>query len=108
MPKNDTEAIKEFVKKVKNKLGSNLITLRLFGSKVRKEDTLESDVDILVEVERRNEEVWDEVMNISFEVNLKWEVYISPRIVEREKFRSQRWSVTGFAQAVQREGVLLS
>ena len=107
MTKADKEAIREFIKRVKDKLESNLINLFLFGSKVRKEDTLESDVDILVEVERLTEKVWDEVMDIAFEVNLKWAVYISPRIVEKKKFRSQRWSATGFVQAIQKEGVLL-
>ncbi|MEK9150181.1 MAG: nucleotidyltransferase domain-containing protein [Candidatus Desantisbacteria bacterium] len=107
MKEKDNEAIKEFIEKVKNKLKSNLITLRLFGSRVRGEDRLYSDIDILVEVERLDEKVWDEVMDIAFDVNLKWEIYISPRIVEKAKFRSQRWSATGFVQAIQREGVLL-
>ncbi len=107
MKEKDKEAIKEFIEKVKESLKSNLITLYLFGSKVRGEDRFYSDIDILVEVEKLDEGAWDEIMNIAFDVNLKWEIYISPRIVEKDKFRSAKWSVTSFVQTIQKEGVLL-
>lgn len=107
MKKEDKEAIREFKEKVKDVLKDNLISLRFFGSKVRGEDSPESDIDILVEVKRLNGKVWDEVMDIAFEVNLRWEVYISPRVVQEKKFRSPKWSVTPFVQIIQKEGVLL-
>ncbi|MEW6104401.1 MAG: nucleotidyltransferase domain-containing protein [bacterium] len=101
------DAINEFTEKIKVLLKENLMSIRLFGSKARKDANNASDIDILVEVKSLNENVWDRIMDIAFEVNLKWEVYISPRIVEASKFRSLKWRATPFVQSIEKEGIML-
>ena len=43
----EKKVIKSFVKELKEKLGNEIITIRLFGSKVRGDFEKDSDIDIL-------------------------------------------------------------
>ena len=80
LKKKEMEAVREFCSAVKKALGNDLVSLRLFGSKARAKARKDSDIDVAVMVRKRNSSVWDKVMDAAFTVNLKWEVYISPRV----------------------------
>jgi len=107
LKKKELEAVKEFCTAVKRTLGNELVRLRLFGSKARGKASRDSDIDIAVVVRQRNSEVWDKVMDIAFYTNLKWDVYISPRVIERRSLRDPKWRVTGFVKNLEREGIPL-
>jgi predicted nucleotidyltransferase len=55
----DAAAIEEFVKQTRAVLGNNLIELKLFGSKATGKDQPDSDIDVLVAVEKDGVEVED-------------------------------------------------
>lgn len=103
----DRLAAAEFAAKVRERLGRHLLALKLFGSKARGEDTAESDIDILVEVDQATRAVEDAVIDLAFEVNLARDVYISPRVIERAVFEDPVWAATPFIRSLQREGVPL-
>ena len=107
LKKREQEAVKEFCLRVKVALGNDLVGLRLFGSKARGTGNRDSDVDIAVVVRQRNSGVWDKVMDIAFDANLKWDVYISPRVIESRALRDTKWRATGFVQNLEREGIPL-
>ena len=70
----DAAAIAEFVERLRAVLGNNLVEVKLFGSKATGKDQPESDIDVLVAVEKGGVEVEDEVLDIAFDTNLKHEV----------------------------------
>ncbi|MBI4527369.1 MAG: nucleotidyltransferase domain-containing protein [Deltaproteobacteria bacterium] len=107
LKKQEIEAVNEFCTGVKKTLGSNLVELKLFGSKARGEGSRDSDIDVAVVVRRRNAGAWDRIMDIAFDVNLKWGVYISPRVLESRSLKDPKWRVTGFVKNLQREGIPL-
>ena len=107
LKKKEMGAVKEFCTAVKKTLGNDLVSLRLFGSKARGKARRDSDIDIAVMVRKRNSRVWDKVMDAAFYTNLKWEVYISPRVIESRALRDPKWRVTGFVQNLEREGIPL-
>jgi predicted nucleotidyltransferase len=107
LKKKELEAVKEFCAAVKGALGNELVGLRLFGSKARGKSSRESDIDVAVIVRQRNSGVWDKVMDIAFDTNLKWDVYISPRVIESRALRDPKWRATGFVQNLEREGIPL-
>lgn len=103
----DSHALQEFVERVRASLGSQLVELKLFGSKARGQDVPDSDIDVLVVVRDDRVAAEDAILDIAFEVNLAHEVYISPRVIARAVLDDPVWKITPFFQAVEREGVLL-
>lgn len=107
LKKKELEGIKDFCTGVRKTLGNNLVSLRLFGSKARGTADRDSDIDIAVVVRRRNPTVWDRVLDAAFYTNLKWEIYISPRVIESRVLKDPKWRVTGFVRNIEREGIAL-
>ena len=83
--------------------------VRLFGSEARGEATLESDIDVLVVVQPDTERVRleDRIIDIAFDVNLAFGVYISPRVLTTEMLNDPVRRETPFLKNVAREGITL-
>src|SRR4029077_20387423 len=103
----DAAAIEEFVERLRAVLGNNFIEVKLFGSKATGKDQPESDIDVLVAVEKRGVEIEDQALDIAFDTNLQYEVYISPRVIDRATLADPVWSITPFLKAIAKEGIPL-
>ena len=103
----DAAAVREFARAVRAALGPTLVDLRLFGSKARGEDDPYSDIDIAVVVREVDRKIWDMVVDLAFDISLAHGVYISPRVISVAVLRDPVWCLTGFLQALEREGVTL-
>lgn len=103
----DAEALKDFLQKLRSALRDKIIEVKLFGSKARGEDMADSDIDVLVVVSEASTEIEDQVLDIAFEVNLKHEVYISPRVIDHVILDDPVWKITPFLQAISKEGIPL-
>ena len=62
----DAAALEEFLRSLRSALGKNLLEAKLFGSKARGRDQPDSDIDVLVVVNRNGVETEDRVLNIAF------------------------------------------
>lgn len=103
----DSRALEEFVTRVRRELGEQVAGIRLFGSKARGDDTGESDIDVLVVTTEESVSLEDIVVDIAFDVNVKHDVYISPRVVGRAILDDPVWKITPFLRAIAREGIPL-
>lgn len=103
----DAAALKEFVERLRSVLGTNVIEVKLFGSKATGKDQPESDIDVLVAVETNDVELEDAVLDIAFSTNLKHDVYISPRVIDRATLADPVWSATPFLKAIAEQGIPL-
>jgi predicted nucleotidyltransferase len=103
----DAAALEEFVERLRVVLRDNLVEVKLFGSKATGKDQLESDIDVLVAVEKGGVEIEDQMVDIAFDTNVKHEVYISPRVIDRATLADPVWSITPFLKAIAKEGIPL-
>ncbi len=103
----DRRALEEFARSVRSRLAGNVVAVKLFGSKARGDASPDSDLDVLVVVAGERVRAEDAILDIAFDVNLEYDVYISPRVVERAVFEHPVWRITPFVQALEREGVPL-
>ena len=103
----DTAALEEFLRSLRSALGKNLLEAKLFGSKATGRDQPGSDIDVLVVVNRNGVETEDRVLDIAFDVNLKHDVYISPRVIDRSILSDPVWSITPFLRAIAKDGISL-
>ncbi|HHY32625.1 MAG TPA: nucleotidyltransferase domain-containing protein [Firmicutes bacterium] len=108
LKKKDRDALDDFVKRLRESpLREGIRDIRLFGSKLRGDDTPDSDIDVLVIVSRLDRGVKEAVIDVAFDVNLRHDVYISPRVIPEHVFRDRIWKLTPFIQTLEREGVSL-
>ena len=103
----DAAALEEFLQLLWSALGKNLLEAKLFGSKATGRGQPDSDIDVLVVVNRNGAETEDRVLDIAFDVNLKHDVYISPRVINRSILSDPVWSITPFLRAIVKEGISL-
>jgi uncharacterized protein len=102
-------ALAEFVKRLRHDLPSNVVEVRLFGSEARGDATPESDIDVLVVVQPDGDRVAleDRVIDIAFDVNLEFSVYVSPRVITPGILNHPVWRETPFIRNVIGESIPL-
>lgn len=102
-------ALAVFVNRLRAELSPNMVDLRLFGSEARGEAGPDSDIDVLVVVQpgAARAQLDDSIIDIAFDVNLQFGVYISPRVITPDVLNDPVWRETGFVRAVARESIPL-
>ena len=106
---NRTRATEEFVRRLRRDLPEHIVDLRLFGSEARGQAMPESDIDVLVVVQPDDQRVALEtrVVDIAFDVNLAFNVFISPSVLTPAVLNHPVWRETSFIETVLRESIAL-
>ena len=97
------DALDEFIRKLKEKHGSRIDEIIIFGSYARGDAKEDSDVDVLIVGDVK----LDEVIDISFPILLKYGVYISPIIMTKDYYEFLKFEKTSLIRNIFREGVRL-
>lgn len=95
------------VRILREQIGSrySLLDFRVFGSKVRGDDSHHSDIDVMIEVEELNPDIESEIYDIVFDINLKNDCFISLIIFTREEIEEGPLSESPIYKVIMREGV---
>ena len=99
--------IPEIVKKLKEELhpSSGLVRIYAYGSRVRGDEEVGSDLDLLVELKQATPEIKRQIQDRAWELSLVSGFVISVLIVSEEVFERGPLSVSGFAENIRRHGV---
>ena len=103
LKKNEEKAIRILKEVLSERF--NIIDLRIFGSKVRGEDTLESDIDVMIEIDESNPDIRSQIYDIVFDINLANDTFISTTIFSRKEIEDGPMSESPIYKVIQREGV---
>lgn len=95
--------VEEFRDRVHTLLGPRLRDLRLFGSQARGEAHTESDIDLLVLVDRLDDETWRSVLDLASSIS----PWLSPLTQDYERYHAPRSRATGIYQRIRNESVRL-
>lgn len=86
----EQQALQRFKTALQSLLGDNLLSLRLFGSRVRGEGTEESDLDVLVLVREKDRALCRRIVEESLEIALAYETNLAPTILSAEEYQQNR------------------
>ena len=103
----ERKAISGFVKLIRQKLGSTVKEIILFGSKVRKNSESDSDIDILIVLNALSWEIKKTISELAAQENMKHNVLISTIRYNVEAWENPVIKSSPFGTAVRNEGIWL-
>lgn len=95
------KAFEKFVERAEEELGDQIVQIMLFGSVARGEENEESDVDVLVVV--RDKAVKDQVFDLAYQIMLAEDIYISPKVIPLDLFKSMKEQGNPFLKSIREE-----
>jgi len=98
-------ALDEFLTKLREQHGNEVVLVSLFGSKVRGDFDEESDVDVLVVVKDKNGHIRDDLVALEMDLMLKYNVVISSLIMSKENYEWHRRYRAPLYRNIEREGI---
>jgi len=102
---HEQAALKEFLTKLREQHGSEVVLVSLFGSKVRGDFDEESDIDVLLVVEDRTSQLWEDIVEIETDLMLKYGSVISSLIMGRDNYEWHRRYRAPLYRNIERDGI---
>ena len=102
---HEQAALEEFLTKLREQHGSEVVLVSLFGSKVRGDFDEESDIDVLLVVEDRTSQLWEDIVEIETDLMLKYDSVISSLIMGRDNYEWHRRYRAPLYRNIERDGI---
>ena len=104
---NERDAVAEFVEDLRQRYDPMIREIILFGSKVRGNDRKDSDIDILIVLNKLSWKIKKAISELATQENIKYNVLISTI-----RYDTETWDVpvirhSPFGRAVREEGILI-
>lgn len=103
----EKSVVDRFVRLIRTELRDNLIDIEIFGSKVRGDYAEFSDIDILIIVKDRSLDVMDKVADITSDLNIEYNLSISPVIFSEHEYSVNENMSSPFVSSIEAEGIRL-
>lgn len=85
----------------------SILDFRIFGSKIRGEDTPQSDIDVMIKIADLNPGIESDIYDIVFDVNLENDCFISVIIFSKEEIEKGPMSESPIYKTIMKEGVAI-
>ena len=105
--KREREVVRAFVRELREKLGDELVSVRLFGSKARGDFHPDSDIDIFVLVREKTPKVRSRLAEIAASYDVEYGLPLTPVLYDLFEHRKNTELGSFFFESVEREGVAL-
>lgn len=100
-------AITEFHTMLKAQFCNDLQAVKVFGSVARGTSREESDIDVFVLIKEKTTAIRDIINDIAFEINLKYDVVLSPIVMSQQHYSNPLFQETLLYKSLQEEGISL-
>lgn len=107
LSETEREVVLSFANELKNKLGNEIMTIKLFGSKVRGDYHNNSDIDIFILVKKKNIEISDKLAEIEVDYLLKYDLPISTVLYSEFEYKKNMELGSFFFGNIEKEGIIL-
>lgn len=103
----EEEALEDFKQRLKIRCGDELISIKLFGSRVRGDLHPESDIDLLVVFERHTKRLEDLLVEVICDILNIYEVYFEVVSYSRQEYEESKRQQWPFVLNLEKEAVLV-
>jgi len=100
-------AVEIFSERMKALLMDNLVSIKLFGSKVRGDFNADSDIDILIVVKEKDFGLREKIYDVLLDIDLEFDPRISLKIFSEKEITINKQLKSPFIFNIEREGVTL-
>ena len=107
LTKSESAALNKFITDAHRLLGSDLLNVTLFGSRARREGTRESDLDLLIVLEKADAATTQSVRFIAADATLALGPEVSTRVWSRARLEAEQARPGGLFRNILRDGVPL-
>lgn len=105
LKENEKFALEEFKKSLSLKF--NLLDFRLYGSKARGDAQPDSDIDVMIKLEKYTPDIVMEIYHIAFNMDLNYDSFISPVIFSMDELENGPLSESPLYKTIMKEGIPL-
>ena len=97
----------KIARKLKKKLSEvvELVDFRVFGSRVRGDESEHSDMDVFLEVESLNRDTKEKISDVTWEVGFEHFMVISPLIFTRDEIEKSALKASPIVKNIFEEGI---
>jgi predicted nucleotidyltransferase len=103
LKENEKNAVETLKRRLKERF--EVRDMRLFGSKVRGQAGPDSDVDIMIELPKRSPEIESEIDDITFEVNLRTDSFITTIVFGQDELQEGPLRESPIYKSIRKEGI---
>lgn len=100
------KVVESFVKELREKLGDDILDIRLFGSKARGNFKKDSDIDIFILV-RNKGRIRDEITDIAADYFFKTNLPLAPVVYTLFEYNKNKELGSFFFENIEKEGIPL-
>ncbi|MEW6607170.1 MAG: nucleotidyltransferase domain-containing protein [bacterium] len=101
------KAVNEFKDFLLDNYSNRIELIELFGSKARGDGDKESDIDLLIVVDKEDRRFDDQICEMMTELSLEYNTLVSPVVFEKEEFELEKRVRTAIIRDIERDGILI-
>jgi len=105
--KTEKRVIDSFVKELREKLGDEIVSIRLFGSKVRGDLYQDSDIDIFILVKEKTPHIREKASDLVADYIFDYDIPLSIALYDLFEYKKNKELGSFFFESVEKEGILL-
>jgi predicted nucleotidyltransferase len=102
------QAVQKLLSQIKAAYGKQIRQAMLFGSKARGNASKDSDIDILLLIEKETWELRDEIVGIAADINLEADLLIDVRVIGIERWQQMAKIQSGLYRTISEDAIPLA
>lgn len=104
---SEAAAVEAFLKALKAHFPGQIVRVVLFGSKARGDSQLESDIDVLIIVQREDWQLSNAISTLAARISLEYDTLLGPVVIGGERWERMEREKFSLPRNVAREGLVL-